>query len=120
MNAERKSFLGLVVLVLAVSGASQWWNGWREREVGAEVASLAGAGDIHMLSSESCAICVIARSWFKQNKVRFTECTIESDPACRAAYDATGAPGTPVLVVRGKPQLGFEPQRLQQALQARG
>ena len=109
--------LGLVVAVLCVSAASQWWAGRQERQVGEQVATLAVAGDIHMLSSDTCGICAMARAWFKQHRVAYTECSIETDTACKAAFEAVGSPGTPVLVVRGKAQLGFQPERLQQALQ---
>jgi glutaredoxin len=111
-----RPLLGLVVLVLVVSAASQWWAGHRERQTGRQVAALAQPGDIRMLSSESCGICVVARQWFTDNQVAFDECLIERDAACRAAFEAQGAPGTPVLIVRGRAQLGFNPQRLHQRL----
>lgn len=117
MNASRRSLLGLVLLVVAVSGASQWWAGHNERSLGREVASLAQPGDIHMIASETCAVCWRARAWFTEHKVAFTECMVEKDAACRQTFDAHGAPGTPVMLVRGKPMLGFDPVRLQQALQ---
>ena len=56
------------------------------------------------------------RHWFAKHQVAYSECLIERDAACRAAFDALGARGTPVLVVRGQPQLGFSPQRLRSAL----
>jgi hypothetical protein len=34
-------------------------------------------------------------------------------------FEALRAAGTPVLLVRGQPQLGFNPQRLLQTLQQR-
>jgi glutaredoxin len=114
---SRKSLFGLVVLVLAVTAASQWWSGRHEAQLGEQVAALARPGDVHMLSSDSCGICVVARQWFKQHQVPFTECSIERDPACRAAFDATRAPGTPVLVVRGRTLVGFNPERVLAGLQ---
>lgn len=114
---SRLSLLGLVVLVLAASAGSQWWAGRQERQLGSAVASLAQPGDIHMLASETCSACWMARAWFTEHKVRFSECTIETDSACKAQFEAHGRPGTPVLLVRGQPQLGFSPGRLHQALQ---
>ena len=110
---------GLVLLVLGVSAASQWWAGSQERSLGREVAALAQPGDIHMMSSDTCAICSVARHWFIEHRVAFTECSVERDDACRASFEATGAVGTPVMVVRGQPQLGFLPARLKGALQPR-
>ncbi len=119
-NVSRRSLLALVVLVLAVSGGSQWWQGRQDRQMGQQLAALVQPGDIHMLASESCSICWVARAWFKEHKIAFSECMIETDAACRQAFDKHGQPGTPVMLVRGQPQLGFDPGRLQQALQRRG
>lgn len=85
--------------------------------MGAHVASLVRPGDIRMLSSETCVICKQARNWFTEHKVAFSECLIERDPACRHDFEAAQAPGTPVILVRGRAQLGFNPQRLQAALE---
>jgi hypothetical protein len=120
VKATSRSLFALVLLVLAVSLASQWWAGRQEQQVGRQVAALAQPGDIRMLSSETCAICAVARSWFTEHRVPYSECLIERDAQCRADFDATRAPGTPVLIVRGVPQLGFNPERVRLALQARG
>ena len=115
---SRPSLIGLAVLVLAITAASQWWAGRAARQLGAQVAALAQPGDIRMLSSESCAICHVARQWFVANQVAFSECLVERDAACRAEFEATRSPGTPVLLVRGQPQVGFSGQRLLQGLVA--
>lgn len=120
MAASRRSLFGLALLVLAITALSSWWAGRSEQALGARVASLAAPGDIRMLSSETCAICTVARRWFTEHRVAYSECLIERDTACRAEFDALGARGTPVLVVRGQPQLGFSPERLSAALQPRG
>ena len=117
MAIPRRTLLGLAVWLLLVSSVSRWWVGHQERQLGEQVAALAQPGDIRMLSSETCAICVQARSWFTEHRVAFSECLIERHEACRQAYEAQQAPGTPVIVVRGRAQLGFSPQRLQAALE---
>lgn len=118
MKDRSRSLLGLVALVLAVSAASQWWAGHHERQLGAEVAARAQPGDIRMLASETCAACRHARWWFNEHRVAFRECTIERDAACRAEFEASRAPGTPLIVVRGKGLVGFSPEHLLQALAA--
>ena len=117
MTAARRSLLGLVVLVMCITGLSSWWAGRSGYALGERVAALAAPGDIRMLSSQTCAICTVARRWFIKHGVVHCECLIERDAACRAAFEALGARGTPVLVVRGQPQLGFSPERLRVALQ---
>lgn len=116
MKAKQRSLLGLVVLVMAVSAGVQAWHAWDQSRIGKAVAQRARPGDIHMLASDTCAICAHARLWFNDNRVAFSECSIEQDASCAAEFRATAAPGTPVLVVRGKPQVGFNPQRLLDAL----
>ena len=118
MNVSRGSLLGLVLLILAISGASTWWGQRQEAALGREVAALAGPGDLQMLSSDTCGICTLARGWFVQHGVAFAECSIERDAACRARFDALQAQGTPVILVRGQPELGFSPQRLKLRLAA--
>ena len=116
MAAPKRSLLGLVLLVLGISAGMQWWHGTREARLGQAIAERAAPGDIRMLASDDCTYCDHARSWMAQYRVRFSECSIERDAQCAALYRATLAPGTPVLLVRGQPQLGFDPRRVLAAL----
>jgi hypothetical protein len=111
-----RSLLGLAALVLTVHAASQWWSARHQAQLGEQAASLARAGDIRMLSSETCAICASARIWFTENRIPFSECLIERDASCRADFQASGAPGTPVLQVRGRSFVGFAPGLVLEAL----
>lgn len=117
---SRRSLVGLVLLVLAVAGATSFWQAHREAELGQELARQAGPGDLHMVSSETCVFCDRARRWLTVHQVRFSECFIERDAACAAQYRALGARGTPTLLVRGELQLGFSPQRVRDRLAAPG
>lgn len=120
MQVSRASLLGLVLLILAISGASQWWGHRQEEQVGQRLAALARPGDLKMIASDACGICQVARTWLRDHGVAFEECSIERDPACRAEFDALRAAGTPVFVVPGQPaSLGFSPARLLDQLQAR-
>jgi glutaredoxin len=112
MRTSRRSIFGLVLLVLAVIAASQWWAGRSQAQLGEQLSALAKPGDIQMLSSTTCAFCTVARQWMQQHDVAFSECFIEKDAACAARFEAVRAPGTPVLLVRGQAQLGFNAQRV--------
>ena len=116
MKPQWRSGLSLLALVVVVWGASEAWRAWFADRLGRDVAALAKPGDIEMISSDTCVFCAQARSWFNANQVPFTECSIERDEACAARFRALMSPGTPVLLVRGKPQVGFSPQRVVQAL----
>jgi len=120
MRPSKSALAGLVALVLGVSAASQWWAGRHQQSVAEEVAAMAAPGDIHMISSQTCGSCIVARRWFTEHGVAYSECVIEQDAVCRADFEARRAPGTPVLVVRGQPQLGFSPERLRDTLKLGG
>ncbi len=107
-------------MVVAITLASTWWAGRQDAQVGEQVAALAKPGDIRMLSSQTCAICKVARAWFTEHQVAHAECVIERDAACKLEFEALQSPGTPVMLVRGKAQLGFNPVRLLATLQGSG
>ena len=119
MSASRRSLVVLAALVLGITALSTWWAERHEAQIGQQVAALAKPGDIRMLSSDTCGLCVVARNWLQRHAVAFSECSIEHDAACRAAFEDSRSPGTPVLLVRQQTQVGFNPERLQAALQRR-
>lgn len=118
MNPRLRSALSLIAIVLVVGGGMQAWHAWSGDRVGEQVAALAAPGDIQMISSDTCTFCVKARAWFGEHGVAFSECSIERDADCAARFQAYMSPGTPLLLVRGKPQVGFNPQRVAKALGA--
>lgn len=118
VGLKHRRTLGLILLVLAVFVGMQWFRSASRARLGAQVAVQARPGDIQMIASETCIYCADARAWFDANRVPFTECLIERDPRCAAAYNALMAPGTPVLIVRGHRLVGFDPLAVAQALDA--
>jgi glutaredoxin len=120
MPAVRRRELWALAAFVALSWAiQQWWVGHRAAGLGPQVATLARPGDIRMLSSVTCAVCTKARLWFTEHRVPFTECKIETDSACLAEHRALGAGGTPIIIVRGSPTLGFSADALLARLQPR-
>ena len=114
--AKLRSVLVLAALVLAAFAAMQGLQAWSKARLGPQVAAAAKPGDIFMIASVTCIYCAAARAWFDANRVPFTECLIERDARCAAHYSALMAPGTPVLVVRGRRLLGFNAQAVADAL----
>jgi glutaredoxin len=111
-------WLQLGLLLAAVSLGLQAWQGQRQQHLGEQVAAAAAPGDLRMISSLTCGVCTQARRWFTEHEVAFSECFVERDAACRAEMEMLQAPGTPVIVVRGRPQLGFSPRHIADALGA--
>ncbi|MBN8493052.1 MAG: hypothetical protein J0M00_16715 [Burkholderiales bacterium] len=120
MATSRRSFLGLAVVIVVAGGLSQWWAGRSEQRVAEQLAARAQPGDIRMLSSTTCAYCTVARRWMQAHGVSFSECFIETDKDCAALFEATRSPGTPVMLVRGQPQVGFDARRVLDTLSATG
>jgi glutaredoxin len=115
-SGSRPTWLSLlVVITLAVAG-QQLLGHWQDRRLGEPLRQLAAEGDIRLISSATCVYCTRAREWLDAQQVRYSECFIESDAQCQADYQRQGALGTPTLLVRGQPQLGFDPQRVARAL----
>ena len=112
------SWAGLLLSVATVVGLNQGWQAWSASRLGSEVAARAAPGDIEMLATASCVYCAQARSWFAEHKVAYAECDIERQAACAAKFSALVSPGTPMLLVRGQRQVGFNPERVAQALRA--
>ena len=118
MSGTRRSLFGLVAVVVIGAAAMQGFTWWTRERLGAQVAAAARPGDIYMIGSVTCVYCAQARAWFDENRVPFAECLIERDAACAEKYNALMAPGTPVMLVRGKRLLGFSAQAVADALAA--
>ncbi|MEO7853704.1 MAG: glutaredoxin domain-containing protein [Rubrivivax sp.] len=116
MKERAGSLLALALIVLCVVSASRWWAARHDSRLGSAVAALAAPGDIRMLSSTTCAYCAKARGWMREHQVAFDECFIETDTVCANQYAALRAAGTPLVLVRGQPQLGFNAQRVHDRL----
>jgi glutaredoxin len=116
MAATRRTWIALAAIVVMATATQSWWSSRSTDRVAAEVARLAAPGDIRMLSSTTCPICTRARNWFKAHEVAYDECFIETDAACAARFQQTRSPGTPVILVRGRPLVGFNPERIALAL----
>lgn len=112
VRLQWRPLAGLLLWVLLVAAATEGWRTYQAGKLAEQLAARVRPGDLWMLSSETCVFCDRARRWMTQNKVPFTECFIERDAACASRYQATGGQGTPTVLVRGRPQLGFSPERV--------
>ena len=116
---QLRQLLPLVVIVAVVMGGVQALQAWQSHGQGEALRAAARPGDILMLSSTTCVFCTKARVWMTEQRVPFTECFIEQDPACAATFQRLGGQGTPTLLVRGQVMVGFDRARLLTALATR-
>lgn len=113
-----RSWLSLAVVMLVVVGGSQAASWWHGREAARTVRASAQPGDITMFTTSSCRYCAQARSWLNERQVPWQECNVDTDARCQALFQARGAPGVPLMSVRGRWQLGFDPSWVASVLQA--
>jgi glutaredoxin 3 len=77
----------------------------------------ATAPKVVLFSTPTCSYCRLAKAYFQQNKVRFTEIDVSRDQ--RAAADMvrrTGQSGVPVILIDNRPIVGFDKPRINRAL----
>ena len=91
----------------------------------ASPAPQAGQNDVLLYTAPGCGHCTRARNWLKNKNIPFTEKDISRDPAAageiRARGKAQGLPdsyltGVPLLNVKGKVLVGFDPAQVEAAL----
>ncbi len=119
-KSRSASLWSLAVVVLVVLGLSRLGSYWQERQQAELMRAQIAPGELLMLSSQTCEFCRRARVWLDAQRVAYSECFIETDPACAAQYRAYMAPGTPTFLLNGQRVVGFDRQRLVQMLEETG
>lgn len=70
--------------------------------------ALFDAGEkVVMYSASWCSYCKIARRYFKDRKIRYTEYDIEKNSRARKQYQKMGGTGVPVILVGKRRMNGF-------------
>ncbi|RZU02515.1 glutaredoxin family protein [Rivibacter subsaxonicus] len=113
---RRRSLLSLGLVIALAVGATALWQRHRNATLGAEIAGLARPGDLALYSATWCGWCTRAKRMLDAGGVHYTVCEIDLDADCKARFDAIahklGRSATPIVVVRGEPQLGFDAARV--------
>ena len=116
----RRQLIGLALLLLAITAGTEAWRSHLAARWAAPLVAVARPGDIRLISSVTCTYCTQARQWLTAAGVPFDECFIEREATCAQRFQALGGAGTPLVLVRGQPQLGFTPEQVARALGAAG
>ncbi|NLA92068.1 MAG: NrdH-redoxin [Spirochaetales bacterium] len=70
-----------------------------------------------MYSTPSCGFCRMAKSYFQQNKIPFTEYNVASNTEkAHEMVSKSGQMGVPVIDINGKIIVGFDRAAIDQAL----
>lgn len=117
MKTPLKSLLVLALLVAATGGTAWGVRAYERHQIGERAAAAVKPGDIEMFSATTCGICKQAKKWFGAHEIAFDSCEIDRDADCRKRFYALKGRGTPLIMVRGERQVGFDRERIASALE---
>lgn len=117
MAARRHPWLALAAIVLVTMAASKGVSWWTQAQTAADIRQHVKPGDITMYTTETCPYCVKARDWMRAHEVPWQECDVERNATCRQTFESQGAPGTPLMLVKGRWGLGFNADWLSRAIE---
>jgi len=73
--------------------------------------------EVILYSADWCPWCQMVKMFLKENKIKFKEVNVDKNPtAVRELIEKTGQMGIPVTIVDGKPIIGYDVQKLKEAL----
>lgn len=75
------------------------------------------AKSVTVYSTPTCPFCIRLKQFLKNNKIVFTDIDVSSDHAkAQEMIKKTGQMGVPVVEVDGKAIVGFDKERIKEAL----
>ncbi len=114
----RKTIWRLVLVLLLVVGGANALSWWRDARAADQIKAHLGQQRITLYITQSCFYCTKAKLWLSKHDIAWDECDVERDSACKATFQAQGAPGTPLVRIGEHWSLGFDPAWAAQALGA--
>ena len=72
---------------------------------------------VKIFTLPECVYCKQAKAFFKENKVEYEEVNVEdNEDALKEMEELSGARSTPVIVIGEKVIIGFDEEKLKEAL----
>ncbi len=73
--------------------------------------------DVTIYSTPTCHFCHLAKDFFKEKEIKYTEYNVMTDTAKRQEMiDKSGQLGVPVIVIDGQVTVGFDQSRIESLL----
>lgn len=69
-------------------------------------------GKVILYATEWCGYCAKTRQFMDRANIPYVEYDIEKSSEGKRQYDALGARGVPVLLVKGEVVVGYDPRRI--------
>lgn len=115
-RSSKRPLIGLLLVCAVAALGAEGVRAWVQQQRADELRAVARPGDIRMISQTTCVYCTKAREWLTRHEVPFEECFIDRDSECLAEYNRQGRNGTPMMLLRGEMQRGFDAQRVTASL----
>lgn len=71
---------------------------------------------IDIYTSSTCKYCHMAKDFFKENDIPFTEHNVSENPEARKELMKKGYMSVPVIIVDGEEMVGFDQEKLKELL----
>ncbi len=73
--------------------------------------------NVKIYSTSTCPFCVMAKNYFKKNKIDFTDINVgEDEAAAKEMIEKSGQMGVPVLDIEGEIVIGFNEVKIKKLL----
>ncbi len=72
---------------------------------------------VKIYTTSTCPYCDLAKNYFKENKIEYTEINVESDEkAAKEMVEKSGQMGVPVIDINGKIIVGFNKEAIEELI----
>jgi len=76
------------------------------------------ATKVTIYSTPTCPFCIRAKQFLKENNIQYTDIDVSTDKVkAQEMVDLSGQMGVPVIDVGGKIVVGFDKEKIKEALQ---
>lgn len=72
--------------------------------------------DVLLYTSNTCPYCTLAKDYFDEKGVEYTERNVQTDKTARQELMDMGHMGVPVIVINGEEIVGFDKNKLEEML----
>ncbi|NLN15499.1 MAG: glutaredoxin family protein [Tissierellia bacterium] len=72
--------------------------------------------DVVVYTSNTCPYCTLAKNYLEEKGIQYTEKNVQTDKVARQELMSMGHMGVPVLVIDGEEIVGFDKEKIDEAL----
>ncbi len=74
---------------------------------------------VTIYTTDACHFCHMAKEYFKENKIEYSEKNVQTDEAARnEMIEKSGGMSVPVIDIDGEILIGFDKSKVEKALEA--